>query len=177
MYGYLIRWSWFLQHHWYEVLMDRKSLREVKFLTGYTSGFPLHDAPFLVLKGPYSVTINFRFVCTCMYASWFIRFWFFWGGGGQFASHETFFWIATDTDYGLNTLHGVYMKHSVQPLSDFCKDYVSRSFTQVKFYVSRNFYKFKSNFFISSTRKIWKVYFEMYNKKIKTSGSTKQNVM
>jgi hypothetical protein len=47
--------------------MDSKSVREVKFLTGYTSGFPLHDAPFLVLKGPYSLTIHFRFVCTCMH--------------------------------------------------------------------------------------------------------------
>jgi hypothetical protein len=28
--------------------MDRKSVREVKFLTGYASGFPLHDEPFLV---------------------------------------------------------------------------------------------------------------------------------
>ena len=48
--------------------MDSKSVREVKFLSGCTSGFPLHDAPLLVLKGQYSVTIHFRFVCACTYS-------------------------------------------------------------------------------------------------------------
>jgi hypothetical protein len=56
---------------------------------------------------------------------------------GQCASHETFFQIASDTDYGLN-------KHSVQLLPDLCADYVSQSFTRVRFYVSRNFFKFNS---------------------------------
>ena len=92
MYGYLIRCSWFLKHHWYDILMDSKSVREVKFFTVYTSGFPLHDAPFLVLKGPYSVTIHFRFVCVCVHIrllmySLLIKFWCFFFLN-QFASHE-----------------------------------------------------------------------------------------
>lgn len=39
MYGYLIRWSWFLKYHWYEVLMNSKSVRAVKFFSGCTLGF------------------------------------------------------------------------------------------------------------------------------------------
>ena len=96
------------------------------------------------------------------HACWYIPYSsdsdFFWGegGGGQLASHETFFWIASDTDYGLNTLHGVYFKHSVQPLSDLCKDCVSRGFTQVKFYVSGNSYKFSSHSLPHAQEKFWK---------------------
>lgn len=44
--------------------MGSRSLRDVRFLSGYSYGFPLHDESYLVLKGPYSITVHFR-LCVC----------------------------------------------------------------------------------------------------------------
>jgi hypothetical protein len=76
--------------------MDSKSVRDVRFLNGYSYGFPLHDESYLVLKRPYSITMHFRCVCVCvctrMHACKHILYsldseFFF----VQCKSHETFF--------------------------------------------------------------------------------------
>jgi hypothetical protein len=67
----------------------------------------------------------------------------------------------------------------LQSLTDLCKGCVPRNCTQVEFFVSWNLPKLNliQIFFISDTGKITKVYFKMYNKVIKTSASTKENII
>ena len=66
----------------------------------------------------------------------------------------------------------------IQTLPDWHKGCFLWKFMQVEFYVSRNFPKLnwiELNFLSHAQEKIRKVPFEMYNKNIKTSASTKES--
>ena len=75
-----------------------------------------------------------------------------------------------------------YRLDAVQPLRDLRKGWVKWTFTHVEFHISRNFLRwnsiqFTSIFFVSRAGNSTNLCFEMYNKKIKTIASTKENII
>ena len=79
------------------------------------------------------------------------------------AKPESNFWITAL----LCLQRRLFIILSMQPLPDLRKGCVTRNFTHVEFYVSRNFPKFKLIFFTSQSRKVTKVCFATHNKRLR----------